>query len=378
MTRRPPQPQAAGVPEPPAPGPLPFISVIVPVRNEAAFIRRTLTDLLRQDYDPRRFEVLVADGQSTDATPAIVQSMQANHPNLRLLHNEGRWSSAGRNRAVEASQGDILVVIDGHCQLPDRAYLTQLAEAFRRSGAPCIGRPQPLDVRDATALQRSIAAARSCWLGHHPDSHIYADREQWVRPQSVAVAYRRWVFAKVGLFDENFDACEDVEFNHRVDRAGLPCLFTPKVGLRYHPRTSLAGLFRQMVRYGRGRLRLLRKHPETLSLACLVPALWVLGLAAGAVAAGFSPALAGIYAGTVSCYVLVVMLVSLRLAIRERDPRLLGWLPLVFAAIHGGAGVGLLQEAAVQLTSWETGKSAATGWQPRRRLNAAAGAVPGK
>ena len=60
----------------------------------------------------------------------------------------------------------------------------------------------------------------------------------------MAVAYRREVFEAVGTFDERFDACEDVEFNHRVDRAGLKCFFTPRVALRYHPRTSLAGLVR--------------------------------------------------------------------------------------------------------------------------------------
>ncbi len=50
----------------------PFISVIVPVRNEEPFIRRTLDRLLGQDYDRARFEILVADGRSTDRTAALV------------------------------------------------------------------------------------------------------------------------------------------------------------------------------------------------------------------------------------------------------------------------------------------------------------------
>src|SRR6516162_6496183 len=81
----------------------PFVSVIVPVRNEAAFIRATLRELLHQEYDPDRFEVLVADGDSTDATRAHVSELQRRHGNLKLLDNPRRWSSAGRNVALGAA-----------------------------------------------------------------------------------------------------------------------------------------------------------------------------------------------------------------------------------------------------------------------------------
>src|SRR5437764_9032975 len=99
----------------------PFISVIVPVRNEARFIRQTLLGILRQDYP--RYEVIVADGRSTDATRDIVRSLQREWPNLRLVDNPGRLSSSGRNAAVHASRGDILLLIDGHCELTNPLYL---------------------------------------------------------------------------------------------------------------------------------------------------------------------------------------------------------------------------------------------------------------
>src|SRR5687768_11597557 len=81
---------------------VPFISVVVPVRNEAAFIEHTLRQLVSQDYDPERFEVLVADGRSTDATCAIVREMARDHRQVRLLDNCKGWSSAGRNVAIRA------------------------------------------------------------------------------------------------------------------------------------------------------------------------------------------------------------------------------------------------------------------------------------
>src|SRR5262249_25121073 len=123
---------------------------------------------------------------------------------------------------------------------------------------------------------------------------------------------------------------------------GFRCFFTPKVGVRYFPRNSLSGLFRQMVRYGRGRVRLLRKHPETFTLPGFVPALFVLGLLVGPVFALLSPWLAVSFLASVGLYVATVLLFSL--AIGVRSPRLLGWLPPVFVSIHCGAGAGILLE----------------------------------
>jgi polysaccharide deacetylase family protein (PEP-CTERM system associated) len=322
----------------------PFISVIVPVRNEAAFIRNTLEPLLRQTYDAKRYEVIVADGESTDGTPEIVRELQQEHPNLLLLRNPNGWSSFGRNVGIRAARGDYIVVVDGHSELDSPDYLEDLADAFARSGADCIGRPQPLDVTDATPLQRAIAVARSSFLGHHPASYIYDSGERYVKPQSVGVAYRRDVFKTVGLFDESFDACEDVEFNHRVDRAGLRCFFSPKAQIRYHPRSTLRGLFQQLSRYGRGRARLLWKHPETFSLSSTAPAVFFGGLLLTAPAAAASPRIAALWILGLAIYLSTVCLGSVWLSVKQRDARLLWSLPAVFAAIHTGAAVGMIWE----------------------------------
>jgi succinoglycan biosynthesis protein ExoA len=324
---------------------LPFITVIVPVRNEEKHVRETLDSLVSQDYDVERFEILVVDGESMDATRDIVREVAADHPQVALCDNPKRLSSAARNIGVTRARGEYLLIIDGHCQLTNRSYLRDLADAFSRSGADCIGRPQPLDVDGATTAQKAIAAARSSWLGHHPGSHIYATAERFVRPQSVAVAYRRTVFNSVGLFDEAFDACEDVEFNHRVDRAGLRCFFTPKVVVRYHPRSSFGGLFRQLARYGRGRVRLLRKHPETFSLPSLIPAVFVLGLISGPALSWLFPVLAYVYVGALALYAAIVGTVSVATAAGPEDLGLLPYLPPVFAIIHIASGWGILVEA---------------------------------
>src|SRR4051794_26711692 len=61
---------------------IPFISVMLPARNEAAHIAHTVERLFGQDYPRDRFEVLVADGRSTDETRAIVTALAARFGNL--------------------------------------------------------------------------------------------------------------------------------------------------------------------------------------------------------------------------------------------------------------------------------------------------------
>lgn len=319
------------------------VSVIVPVRNEAAGIRAIVHGLARQDFPIDDFEILVVDGDSDDATAAIVRGLQTNIANLSLLKNPKRWASAARNIGIEYSRGDFIVIVDGHCQMRDPQFLTRLVAAFESSGADTLGRPQPLGADQPTAFQRSAAAARSSWLGHNPDSAIYSNRARFVPPDNVAVAYRREVFDRIGRFDESFDACEDVEFNTRVRRAGLTCYFTPAIAVEYEPRDTLRGLAYQMARYGRGRARLGRKHPATVTAPSLVPPMWLLWLVLGSIAGVIWPPLALALAGSIAIYLLVVTAESIRVWRSQSGVSLLQ-MPMIFAAIHAGFGWGYWQE----------------------------------
>jgi succinoglycan biosynthesis protein ExoA len=324
----------------------PRISIVMPVRNEAMFIEGTLKQLLAQDYPHNQYEILVVDGESSDGTRDVVTGLTRQHPNVRLLTNPKRLSSAARNVGIKAASGEFVLIVDGHCEIDDRKMLQSTVAAFEQSNADCLGRPQPLEIPGASPLQRAVAAARSSRLGHHPDSFIYVDTARFVPAHSVAVAYRKSVFEQIGYFDERFDACEDVELNTRIDQAGLRCYFTPQIAVRYHPRQSIFGLFRQLVRYGRGRVRLMRKHPATASLGSFVPALFVLGLIVGLPLCFSSAWLAGIYYATVALYVTIVLGTSVLLALRHRDVNLLVRLPMIFLTIHVASGWGVLSEFA--------------------------------
>ena len=337
---------------------VPFITVIMPVRNEARFIRSTLEQVVDQDYPRDRFEILVADGQSDDGTQAVVQSVAASNPNVLLVENPARRSGAGRNLGFRLGRGEVFLVIDGHCHVPGRDHLRHVAQCLRRSGADCLGRPQHLDPPGISGFQKSVALARASWLGHGGGSLIYRAFEGFASPVSNGAVYTRRVIDRVGYVDEAFDACEDVEFNWRVEREGLKSYTSPCLMVYYYPRESLKALWIQMARYGRGRIRFGRKHPASLGLRTVVPAGVVLMLTLlaallvlGALAGGQSPVLSGAAfpLGALSGgYVFAVCFESARISRKN------GWehfarLPLIFLTIHIGLGAGMWRELWAQL-----------------------------
>lgn len=336
------------------------ISVIVPVRNEASHIGAVLDALLGQDYPSDKYEVLVMDGRSEDETKDIVRKYMKKRSNVHLLDNPKRLSSAARNIGVKNAKGDVILLIDGHCMIDNPRMFSELDSSFRETGADSLGRPQPLELEGASFTQFAIATARRSPLGHHPDSFIYSAKPQPCPAISVAIAYRKELFEKIGMFDERFDACEDAEFNYRIDKAGLKCYFVPSIAVRYVPRETLRGLGVQLVRYGKGRARLTQKHPETFSWKSFLPALFVFCLIIGLPLSLIHPigkvfgmtgifgtatlAITSIYWGVVFLYIGIITSVSIVETIKKRDLRLLFMLPCVFAMIHLASGWGVLKE----------------------------------
>ena len=334
-----------------------FITVVMPVRNEERFIAETIGQLLQQDYPEDRYEIIVADGMSDDMTRDIVQEISTHYSQVKLMDNQKRLSSAGRNVGFKNGKGDYFLVVDGHCFIPDNRLFQNVVDYFEKSTADCLGRPQPLDPPGLTLFQKAVALARGSKLGHGGDSLIYGEFEGYASPVSNGAAYRREVIEKIGYVDENFDACEDLEFNYRVEKDGIKAFTSPKLTVRYYPRENLKGLLRQMMRYGRGRFRFICKHPEAITLNQLVPVGFVLSLfllfVAGLgelvlVPSSLFPvpwSLVTIPLATVYClYAVLVLAESLRLA-KNVEWKCLSALPMVFFTIHFGLGYGFAVEA---------------------------------
>jgi succinoglycan biosynthesis protein ExoA len=259
----------------------PFVSVLVPVRNEARYIERCLSSLAAQDYPRGQLEVLVIDGRSDDATRELVSHFAAESTlDLRLLDNPQRKTAAGLNHGLDAARGDVIVRVDGHATVGED-YLSRSVFSLFDTGADCVG--GVIEAIGDTCTGRAIAIAMSSRFGVGG----VAFRVGGEGPvETVAFgAYRRDVFDRVGRFTEDIDKGEDDEFNYRLRDAGGSILLVPELHAQYIVRGTLRGLVRQYFGYGRAKPAVLARHPAQARARQFAPAAFVAALAsAGALA----------------------------------------------------------------------------------------------
>ena len=317
--------------------PLPFVSVIVPMRNEERHIGQCLGCLVAQDYPPDRSEVLVVDGESTDGSREVVEPFLRNGAvNVRLLDNPDRTTAHGLNIGIAEARGEVIVRVDAHAA-PQASFLSESVAALRASGADAVG--GPIRTVGRGLVGEAIALAMSFPFGVGNAAFRHGEKEQYT--DTVAFpAYRREVFDRVGLF-EDIPAGEDDEFHLRLGEQGGRVLLTPRISAVYYSRSSLAGLAKQYLGYGRAKARVLSLHPGSTRLRQLAPPAFVGALGLTGLLALLRGPFVRPFLVVAVAYAVASLAASLVLA-RRRGWRYLPLLPLVFASLHISYGFGFL------------------------------------
>lgn len=315
--------------------PEPSVTVIMPIRNEAAFIAQSLGAILNQDYPPDKIEVLIADGMSDDSTLDVIRSLSGAE-RVRIIPNPRRIQAAGLNLAIPEAKGEIIIRVDGHTIIaPD--YVRQCVLALETSGASNVGGPMnPVGI---TPMGKAIAAAGKSPFAVPTAFHV---SQQAQDTDTVYLgAWRREVFDGVGLFNEAVNINEDYELNYRIRKAGGRIYFTPAVQSQYFGRQTLSALAKQYFRYGSVKTKTLRQHPASLKPRHLVAPGFVLWLVAGGILNLFftGTEVRLIWLAGILLYVLVNIAFSLKTA-AQTDWKLFLRLPIVFFTIHVAWGLG--------------------------------------
>jgi succinoglycan biosynthesis protein ExoA len=322
------------------------ISIVVPCRNEAKYIRKLLDSVIAQDLEGLDWELLIADGMSNDGTREILAEYHERLPQIRLIDNPGRAVSPGLNRAIASSKGDIILRMDAHTEYAPN-YVKKCVEVLKSTGAANVGGPA-LAVSD-TFWGRAIASAyRSPFACggarfHNPKFEGYVD----------TVPYGCWwrkELEEVGGFDERMVRNQDDELNLRISRRGGKIWQTPEIVSWYHPRNNLRALYRQYFQYGFWKVAVIQKHRLPASWRHLIPVLWVvfhfasLLALAGSLLAGrrdVAAMTAGVWVCGVVSYVSLTLLAAIKAASAD------GWelmpaLPVAFGVYHFSYGFGFL------------------------------------
>ena len=108
------------------------ISVVIPVYNKEAYVKRCFRQLMAQDFDS--FEVVAVDDGSTDRSGEICDKMAQQDQRIRIIHTENGGVTAARRRGMEESQGKYIMFVDSDDELLPGALRT-MHQTIEESGA---------------------------------------------------------------------------------------------------------------------------------------------------------------------------------------------------------------------------------------------------
>lgn len=323
---------------------LPYLSLVLAVRNERKMLPGLIDQLLEQNYPPELFEIIVVDGGSTDGTADLIRRRYSDRRvRVRVLDHPHGTVAASRNAGIRAASGEAIVFLSGHCRIPSKNLLADTAEILETTRAECLCRPQPLSAPADTKMGEAIAHARSTRIGRGP---VAPEMAGFVSPPGFAGTYRRSIFDQIGFFDETFDACTGLDFNERVRQAGIRAYADPRLEVQEQPPQKLRSLLVEMFHHGRGASRFMRKHPECASLAEIAPLTVLLAVLLALFAWNQLPLrAAALITLPLAMFPIAVVLAAMRIG-SSFGYRSAWRAPAVLATIYLGQGLGLLYEYA--------------------------------
>lgn len=207
------------------------ISLVIPVRDEAATIPTLLESIGRQTFPPD--ETVIVDGGSTDETVAVVERLAQGRDDIRLVKTDGATPGRGRNLGIEAARNEWIALTDAGIKLEDD-WLEMLAEA-----AP-----------DADFVFGNFAPVTDSFFTRCAAlAYVSAQGTSGIRAKFIASSLvKKSVWEKAGKFPD-LRAAEDLMFIENAERNGARVAYAPKAMVHWQLRPDIPSTFSKFVLY---------------------------------------------------------------------------------------------------------------------------------
>lgn len=316
------------------------VSIIIPCRNEEKFIGKCLDSILEQDYSKEHLEILVVDGMSNDRTRSIIKTYQNKYQLIKLIDNPRLITPAALNIGIHQANGEIIMRMDAHT-IYEKQYINKCIQYIEKYQVDNVGGIWKIKPQKNTRIGKSIAIALNHKIG---GGNAHYRTGNFKQPQEVDTVpfgcYRKELFQKIGLFNENLIRSQDMEFNLRLKRAGGKIILCPDIISYYYARST----FKEFIKYnfsnGIWATYPLKFVKMPLSLRHYIPGVFVLSL----IIALLSPLL---YHKLILLSILIILpylifnfIFSASIAIKQRNPLYFFTMPFIFATLHLSYGIG--------------------------------------
>jgi len=258
-------------------GKLKLVSIIIPCRNEKDHIKNFLWNLIKQDYNNKNLEIIIIDGNSQDGTKDIIQQFIKKYKNMKLLINPDKIVPISLNMGIKKARGEIIIRMDVHALYP-KDYISKLVYWIKKLEADNVGGQCETVSFTQSLKSKAIAAASASFIAVG-NAWFRTGTRQLREVDTVPFGcYKKDVFKKIGLFDEELVRNQDDEFNFRLKKAGGKIYLIPDIVITYFARSNFIKLFKQYFQYGYWKTKILKKHKSLAAFRHVVPASFILFL----------------------------------------------------------------------------------------------------
>lgn len=320
---------------------LPLISIIIPCRNEEGFIGKCLESIISQFYPKDNLEVLVVDGMSTDKTREVVREYGEKHSFISLLENPRKVTPFGMNIGIRNSRGEVIILVNAHSIL-DKNFLKNNIEYLNKTHADAVGGMLNTINEGASIISNAIPLATDSIFGAGGRRYRSRIQEGFVKDTLPYCAYRRELFDKIGLIDEDLIRDQDEEFNYRILKNGGKIFFTPKIKSYLYVRPTLEKLWKQHFQYGYFKPLVLSKVGGVFTWRQAIPSLLITSMIVTGLLSFLSEYFLWFFILILGLYFSVTIIFSLLIGIK-RDLSLMPFLVASFVTLHFSYGTGYLK-----------------------------------
>lgn len=314
------------------------ISIIIPCLNEEKYISSCLDSILSSDFTNLDKEIILIDGESEDKTQSIIKQYQYEDRCIKLLINPLKYTPVSMNRGIKEANGDYIFIISAHAFYP-KSYFIKLIQNIKALQVDCVGAVLITKVKNITKKSYSIKNILEHKFGVGNASFRIGTQEIKEVDTVAFGCYSKEVFTKYGDYDERLIRNQDIELNKRISNNGGKIYLIPNVHCIYYARENFIDLAKN--NYGNGYWNILTtyytKTFNSLSLRHFIPLLFVYSLFFPILFSLFMPKLLFVALLSLSSYLALVIIISLKL--KEKNNSFV-YLIGSFLTLHLSYGVG--------------------------------------
>ena len=246
-------------------------SIVVPVYNRPDEVDELLESLCHQRLS--NFEVVIVEDGSTKTCEEVC-AKYAGKLDIKYHMKPNSGPGQSRNYGAERAQGRYLLILDSDVVVPE-GYLQAVDKALKQRDAEAFGGPDA--AHDSfSPVQKAISYSMTSFFTTGGIRGGKAKLDKFY-PRSFNMGIRRDVYMQLGGFSK-MRFGEDLDFSYRIVEAGYQPRLFPDAWVWHKRRTDFRKFFRQVYNSGIARINLEKRHPGTMKLVHMLPAVFTVGV----------------------------------------------------------------------------------------------------